>query len=380
MTFTSWSYGMLLVVTVAGYWALAPPRRTWWLIGAGLLFYGSRNPPHVLLLVSVTVVTYLASHAAAPEARRHRRHWITGAGIATILAVMGYYRDVGGSAWSGRASAVAPLALSFFALELIHYLVEVGRGMAPGRLRDVGAFTIFFPTLLCGPIKRFPSFAAQLGAALRPTYDDVGAGAWRILVGLVKTLVLIEALGRVVDVVLGAPALFNALELWVGVYAYAGQIYFELSGYSDIAIGSARLLGIRLPENVDAPYGQTNIVGFWRRWHMSLTQWFDDYVARPLRGKRPGVARGVLCGVVTMVLLGVWHGAGVRFAVWGCYHAAGVSLFHLYRVVWPTRRFGRPGRALAIAATAQFVCLGWVLYRFEPLEALELIGRLVGVA
>lgn len=393
MIFSTWLYGFFLAGTLAVYWTLPARVRPLWLIAAGLAFYAQYFPPHLPLIVGLTVVVYGIARAAVATASAPRRRTLSAAGIAGAIAVLAYYKYSGWIVQTLASAGVvvpenvvalvpdrAPLAISFFVFEYVHYLVEVRRGtVAPGRLRDFSLFILFFPTLVCGPIKRFDAFGEQLAHPTAPPHADVAAALERIVWGLAKKILVADPIGRVLDVVWLAPLTWSRPTLWVAMYAYAIQILFDFSGYTDIAIGSARLFGFRIPENFDYPYFQTNLIRFWRSWHISLTSWIADYVYVPLGGNRRGALRTHANRLVAMALCGLWHGAAGHFVWWGVYHGIGLNLCHLLR---PGRRtpprFGAAGRALATVATFHYVCFGWLLFRLDTVTAVAVFGRLVG--
>jgi alginate O-acetyltransferase complex protein AlgI len=277
-----------------------------------------------------------------------------------------------------------PLGISFFVFEYVHYLIEVFRGtFSPAGSRDLTLFIMFFPTLICGPIKRFQRFHPDEAAA---RFDAAGAseGLQRILIGLAKKTLVADTIAPYCRPVFNQPEHFDQLALWLGVYGYALQIYFDFAGYSDIAIGTARLFGYRVPENFDYPYLQPNIARFWRAWHMSLTSWITDYVYIPLGGNRRGEGRAACNRLVSMTLCGLWHGAAVHFALWGFYHGVMLNLYRLWqgmriRVLGPREGPSHPlVRALGTLVTFHVVCIGWVLFVCDARRALVVIPRLLG--
>jgi alginate O-acetyltransferase complex protein AlgI len=261
----------------------------------------------------------------------------------------------------------------------VHYLVDAhaGRLVPPGsdaarpaplgtRLRHFLLFALFFPTLLAGPIKRFQSFGPP---APSPTEEDLAAGLSRILQGLLKKLLLADTLATVA-LRLQQPELVSPLGLWLGTYAYAGQIYLDFSGYSDLAIGTALLFGYRVPENFDWPYIATSLQDFWRRWHISLSSWIRDYLFIPLGGSRRSRLRVALNLLLVMALCGLWHGPAWHFVAWGLWHGAGLGLSRLWRQRFPAAE--HPGlllRTLHWLLTFHFVCIGWVLFAAPSLRA-----------
>ncbi|MGH7895648.1 MAG: MBOAT family O-acyltransferase, partial [Candidatus Binatia bacterium] len=263
----------------------------------------------------------------------------------------------------------------------VHYLIEIGRGtFAAARPRDLGLFIMFFPTLICGPIKRFQLFHPQEYAARALTATDVHVGLSRILVGLAKKTLVADQLAPFCVGVFAHPEQVSWVRLWLGVYAYAAQIYFDFAGYSDIAIGTARLFGYTVPENFDRPYRKTDIAAFWRAWHMSLTSWIADYVYIPLGGNRGGPARAAWNRLVAMTLCGLWHGAAWHFAAWGLYHGIMLNLYRVWSARRPPWHLPAPlGRGLAGLVTFHVVCIGWVLFVCDLPRAAFVIRRMLGL-
>ena len=400
MIFNTWLYGFFLAAVVAIFWLLPPRVRPFWLIGAGLVFYANYHPPHLPLIVVLTVVVYGAARAAAalatPGPRRKRRA-LLGAGIVLSLGVLAYYKYslfIVGTLFQlgvrGPASILtliplrAPLAISFFVFEYVHYLIEVRRGrIAPGRPRDFFLFILFFPTLISGPIKRFDDFQPQIGAVRTIDHGEIGRGLERIVYGLAKKVLVADTVQRLIAPLWATPLAQPTWLLWLMTYGYAVQILFDFSGYSDIAIGSAQLLGFHVPENFAYPYLQPNIQRFWGSWHMSLTSWIRDYVYVPLGGNRRGPLRTHANRLIAMALCGLWHGAAGHFVLWGAYHGLGLNLFQLWRRVrarLPLPDFGFAGRVAATVFTFHFVCIGWVLFVLDARRASAVILRLLGIA
>ncbi len=396
MIFNTWVYGAFLVVAFCLYW-LAPARwRPWLLTACGSYFYWYYYPPHLILIVVMTLAVFALGRVLRPGAGQQRTLWFA-FGAAGCLGLLAYYKYQGfffeslalvfpgaKHMHSEYANLRAPLAISFFTFEYVHYLIEVYRGtFGPAGLRDFGLFIMFFPTLICGPIKRFQQFNPQEYAQQRLDPANVNNGLERILFGLAKKTLIADTLAPYCTLVFAHPETYSWAQLWLGVYAYAMQIYFDFSGYSDIAIGSARLFGYTVPENFNYPYLQTNIARFWRNWHISLTSWITDYLYIPLGGNRKGEARAYWNRFVAMTLCGLWHGAAFHFAVWGMYHGIGLNLYRGYQVVrarlgWPARvRDHWALRVLSIVFTFHFVCIGWVLFVCDLNTAGPMILRLL---
>jgi alginate O-acetyltransferase complex protein AlgI len=397
MIFNTWTYGFFLAVVFAVYW-LAPIRwRAQLLVAAGAYFYWYYYPPHLVLIAIATLLVWGASFLVQPGAGRRRRLVFTIAasaciGMLTYYKYQGFLADslnwtlgvVGVSSTLKPPELRPPLAISFFVFEYVHYLIEVYRGtFAPTGLKNFILFIMFFPTLICGPIKRFQLFNPGEYARRRLDPVNVHAGLERILFGISKKTLIADAVAPYCLPVFANPDAYTTGQLWLGVYGYAMQIYFDFSGYSDIAIGSAKLLGFPVPENFNYPYLQPDIARFWRSWHMSLTSWITDYVYIPLGGNRQGELRAAWNRFLSMTICGLWHGAAFHFMVWGMYHGLALNLYRFWQK-GRERLFGsRTGTASLLARSAgalltfHVVCIGWVLFVCDLGKAVGIIGRLL---
>jgi len=285
--------------------------------------------------------------------------------------------------WTG---AFLPLGISFFTFEFIHYAVDRYRGRTEaGSFREYLAFILFFPTMVAGPIKRYQDFLPKLRAPNLEWSDDWQHGVTRILSGLAKKFVVADFMTSFTNHLNQADiAQAQRWVLPVWLLAYGVKIYFDFSGYSDIAIGSARLFGIRVPENFDWPYLRTNIAEFWKHWHMSLYRWLVDYVFIPLGGSRVASRPRVYVNVlITMFLSGLWHGAGLNFVVWGLWHGMLLSVHRLW-TNWrsiPQGGTAPPtigGKFFGWALTFVMVNLGWAFFCMDLPTATFFFRRLFG--
>jgi alginate O-acetyltransferase complex protein AlgI len=302
-----------------------------------------------------------------------------------FLVIFKYWNYLTGIAWSGAAAnpwhwsgAFLPLGISFFTFEFIHYAVDRYRGQAaPGALKEYLAFILFFPTLVAGPIKRYEDFLPKLRAA-DASLLDLQAGFTRILVGLVKKFAVADLMTAFTnhlnrtDIALADR---RVLPLWL--LAYGVKIYFDFAGYSDIAIGSARLFGIVVPENFDWPYMRSSIADFWRNWHISLSTWLFDYVFIPLGGSRVSRLRNYSNLIVTMFVSGAWHGAGTNFIVWGLWHGMLLTGNRIWRDVRGTREVSTAGMVMGWALTFTSVNLGWAFFCMDLPTARFFFQRLL---
>jgi alginate O-acetyltransferase complex protein AlgI len=345
------------------------------LLAASYAFYMAWSAPFVLLLLGSTLLDHAASRRIASSHRAAtRRGWLL-ASVVGNLGVLAFFK-YGAFLFSNlswlifRDAAVPPLlrdvilpmGISFYTFQSMSYTIDVyRRARPPARsLLDLALYVSFFPQLVAGPIVRAGTFLPQLESPRRPTHEDRLAALDPIFRGLAKKMILADGLSVYVDAVYGNPAGYGAWNHWLALYAYAFQIYFDFSGYSDIAIGSARLLGFRIPDNFRLPYLARGPADFWRRWHISLSTWLRDYLYIPLggsRGSRLATLRNLL---VTMLLGGLWHGAAWGFVAWGAYH--GVWLV-LHRMAFRERPGLRVPAWISLPLTFHSVCIGWVFFR-----------------
>lgn len=278
-----------------------------------------------------------------------------------------------------------PLAISFFVFEFVHYLFEIRRGGKPvSNIFEFAAFTFFFPSLVAGPIKRYGQFLPSLEHGLKSvSTNDVMMGLLQVTSGFIKKTVLADTLTLYIVSRQDAFMSLAMPERWIILLAIGFRIYLDFSGYSDIAIGLARMMGIQLPPNFNWPYVATNLRDFWQRWHISLSSWIRDYVYIPLGGNRMGTSRMLLNGVIAFALCGFWHGAAWNYVLWGLYHGLGFAVCLTYRKFSATSWIGSILDRLPIlswAVTMAFVFFGWLLF-FYPLDrAFKMFLALWGVS
>jgi len=274
---------------------------------------------------------------------------------------------------------VIPLGISFFTFELVHYIVDVYKGEKPiFNLFIFLNFIFFFPTLFAGPIKRFESFAPQLNKS-QDRKIFFNEGLLLLIRGLTKKVIFADTLANFVAY--GFANTSNSLVILIAIYAFSLQIYFDFSGYTDIARGSARLFGIIIPENFLSPYFSQNIREFWRRWHITLMSWLRDYVYIPLGGSRKGKSRGAINTLVVFLLSGLWHGAAWHYILWGFYHG---SLMVIYNFARSFRKIERKinlfYKLLSVLITFQLVTFGWIFFRASSVNsAFQIITDLLNI-
>ncbi len=386
MELGSLEFGIFVVVVLALWNLPTGPAKRRLLLGASWYFYARWNAWYLVVLIGLTTTDYALARVIERERDRPRRAsaWLA-TGVAANLAFLGtckYANFLGatlgafgghGALW--KLDILVPIGISFHTFQSIAYLVDVRRGELPARknFADYALYLAFFPQLLAGPIVRAAVFLGELDRSRSPRADVVGRGLAEIARGLVKKFALADNLAPFADAYFGHVADHtNALSAWTGTLAFALQIFFDFSGYSDIAIGIARLFGFNFPENFRRPYFATGASDFWRRWHISLSTWLRDYLYIPLGGNRGGLAATVRNLMITMLLGGLWHGAGWTFLAWGAYHGAWLSVERTIRAKRGralSRSKGRatdPMRALGplrVFGTFAIVTVGWVLFR-----------------
>lgn len=396
MIFNTYWFVFFVCLFFPVYWLLRWPgiRGCWLLAGCVIFHTHFAGPAGVIPIIFLGVVTY------ASALSRQRR--LCAFAIALCVASLAFYkytyflcRDLLGifspqlaQAASSRAQqwlpAAPPLAISFFAFEFVHYLVEIYRGQEPvRRLRDFTVFAIFFPSLVAGPIKRYRDFIPELHAGLaRVAVSDVAEGLKRVAIGAFKKLVIADNLTLYIKFYEGHFTEIRSIDAWELFAALAFRILFDFSGYSDMAIGCARMMGIGLPENFNNPYIAKSVSEFWQRWHISLSTWIRDYVYIPLGGNRLGLGRKLFNGVAAFALCGIWHGPAWHFVLWGLWHGAGLAVNSSYRAA-----LGSLGRRIAWvfekvpllgwSVTLLYVWFGWLLFFYEPARAWTMAVKLL---
>ena len=388
-----WFFG----VVVAGFYAMArwPMARLVWLLLASYAFYGAWNLDLLWLIAASTLVDFGAGIGmGAAASLRARRVWL----VISLLSNLGMlatfkYADFFLASLNAGAAMVGlgrefpllhlllPVGISFYTFQTLSYTIDVYRGKLKPIRNPVhfALYVAFFPQLVAGPIVRAVDFLPQLARPIRWEPSAFHLGALLMAIGYVKKTAVADYLAiHYVDRVFDNPELYSAVETLFAVYGYAIQIYCDFSGYSDIAIGAALMLGFRLPMNFDRPYAARSLQDFWRRWHISLSTWLRDYLYIPLGGNR-GSAWGTHINLaITMLLGGLWHGASWNFVVWGALHGVALGVVRTWQ-----RRYAREGAqplrdALGIFVTFHYVCFCWVFFRTPTWEeAMAVLGRIV---
>ena len=378
MLFSSPPFVLFFAVYFAFYLALPARWRLGLIIVGSTVFYGYWNVyyvwvPHALMLVAYAGTLWVES---ARGTLGHRRRLALVICLLLIpLAGVKYtnfvYNDVLGPLLGvhGRPSNLAlPLGISFITFTMIAYVVDVYRGhyQVERNLSHLAGLILFFPHLIAGPILRPKELLPQLShtrSAWRGLAPRVVFGLAIFSLGLLKKLVLADPISEAVDIVFNSDALHSSPAYLLAIYGFAVQIYCDFSGYTDMALGVAMMIGVRLPNNFLNPYTATSIADFWRRWHISLSRWLRDYLYIPLGGNRGGRTRQVFNVLVTMTLGGLWHGANWTFIVWGIFHGLGIASVHAIRNSALAGLVVAVPRWIKILFTFHFVLVGWVLFR-----------------
>lgn len=384
MLFTSLQYLFFLPAVVLLFWTVPKAWRLPMLLVASYLFYMSWIPAFILLIFPLTLFNWLWGKLLHGSA--DRRTLLFGSGVGINLLVLAIFKYANfllqslaplgqlttGHPFSLTLNIILPLGISFFTFEFIHYLFEIYRGNKPIDSFVVFAlFAAFFPTQIAGPIKRYPDFVQQMKTdqPLRLAYFDEGIPL--IIIGLAKKLLLADNLAVFVQMGLADPSSFGAPELWLFAWAFAFQIYFDFSGYTDIARGSAMLFGYHIPINFNMPYIAKNISEFWHRWHISLSTWLRDYLFIPMGGSRGSGWKTNRNLMLTMALGGLWHGASWNFVAWGVFHGALLIVHREFArlkaqiPILKTIVDSSFGRIASILLTFQMVCVGWIFFRVQ---------------
>lgn len=410
MIFTHWSFWVFFLVVLVLFSALQKRMqlRNAWLFVASLFFYYKCGGYFFFLLIFSTVTDYYIGKAIYNNYIPNRRKlWLT-LSVFINLSVLGYFKyayfltDVFNNVFSTHLEVtnylalafnsmsnasfdidiiILPVGISFYTFQTISYAVDIYRyKVKPVKnVIDFGFYVSFFPQLVAGPIVRASEFVPQIYRKFKLSSYEFGYAIFLIINGLVKKLLVSDYISvNFVDRVFDQPLLYSGFENIMAVYGYAIQIYCDFSGYTDIAIGVALLLGFRLPVNFRSPYKATSITDFWHRWHISLSSWLKDYLYIPLGGNRKGKTRTYVNLFVTMVLGGLWHGANVRFVIWGAIHGLVLAIEKLMKRYVQVSFKSTWGRILSIFVTFHIVSFAWIFFRARNMEVVGNMLRQIG--
>ena len=390
MLFPTVQFAIFFPIVLALSWALMKRQALWkiFIVFASYVFYACANPKFCLLLAGITLLNQAGAKLIHRSEDERARKWIVGVTVTLdllVLAVFKYYgfftqsiadalNTVGLGMPLPLLTIALPVGVSFFTFQAISYTVDVKRRLVePASTIDVALYLSFFPHLVAGPIVRAREFLPQLQEPRDPNKVAVGSGLALIGLGLIKKVVIADYLARtIVDPVFAVPDSYSAPDVWMAAYAYTAQIYCDFSGYTDIAIGLALLLGYVFPQNFMSPYRSLGFRDFWRRWHMTLSRFLRDFLYIPLGGNRKGKYKTYRNLFLTMLLGGLWHGAAFTFVLWGAFHGAGLCLEHAFAEKWE-----KVWKWLRWVITFHLVVFGWILFRAQSLDqAGSFISRL----
>ena len=371
MIFSSFTFLLLFMPCVLLLYRVLPAGvRMPFLLAASLLFYGWGNPTWLLLIFFSMVLNWGGVLLMTRGGKKPSKAALAAMIVLNLLPLLWFkYAGFLADTWT-RLTGIPldftapgiPAGISFFTFQAMSYVIDVYRGQAKPQKNFV-TFSVYlslFPQLVAGPIVRYTDLEAQLIARPKPEYPEMREGLRRFCTGLAKKVLLADAMGRLWGSINGNFAVAGALGAWVGLLAFSFQIFFDFSGYSDMAIGLCRCMGFRIPENFDRPYQARSLTDFWRRWHMTLTDWFRAYVYIPLGGSRRGRIRRDLNVLVVWALTGLWHGAGWNFVLWGLYFA--LLLIFEKRFLLKNRIWLKIPGWIRQLLTFLAVMLGWGLF------------------
>jgi alginate O-acetyltransferase complex protein AlgI len=400
LLFNSFEFPVFLGLVLLVYHLLGHRAQNRWLLVASYVFYGWWDWRFLSLIALSTLVDYFCSLGIAGTDDAKRRLRLLRLSLCTNLGILGFFKyfdffadstiellaTLGVRASAPLLEVVLPIGISFYTFQTMAYTIDVWRGqVSPTRnLFDFALYVAFFPQLVAGPIERARQLLPQIENPRRVGREDLSAATQLILLGFFKKLVIADGFAPYVDRAFNDPGAHSAAGILLAIYLFAFQIYADFSGYTDIARGSARLLGIRLSVNFRQPYLSASISEFWRRWHVTLSSWLRDYLYIPLGGSQRGRVRTYRNLFLTMLLGGLWHGAAWHFIVWGGLHGVALAVHRMATglTVSSVERERKPGplrQALGIVVTFHLVCLLWVPFRADNLgSAVAVLAGLSG--
>lgn len=383
---------VFLPLFLTAYYVSPIRHRSLLILIASYAFYGWWKLGYLLVVVGISVISYVAASLAITCRTQLERSWAVGIGVALDLAVLAYFKytyfvlenmapalNILGVTTSPAIQILLPIGISFLTFQSISYIVDVARKDAPParNLTDFLAFTALFPQLIAGPVLRYKDLADQFSER-QHSFEIFTAGFGRFVTGLAMKLLVADSIAPMADrmFALSHPTLAEA---WLGALAYSMQLFFDFAGYSAMAIGLGLMIGFRFVENFNAPYVSQSITEFWRRWHISLSNWLRDYLYVPLGGNRKGTFKTYRNLMLTMVLGGLWHGANWTFILWGGWHGTFLALERWKTQYGRTRRASIWPRYLGWPLTMLVVMLGWVMFRAATVsDAFAVYAGMIG--
>ncbi len=401
LIFTSAAFWLFLLIVLAGYSFIYKKLvlRNSYLFLVSLFFYYKSGGLFLFLLIFVILVDYTCGILIHRSGKRYKKRFYVFISLLSNLGILAYFKytgfivetvnDLMGTDFQVKdylasftnqyfgtslsiSNIILPVGISFFTFQSLSYIFDVYRKkVEPVRnFIDFGFYVSFFPQLVAGPIVRASEFIPQLYTEFHLAKREFSHALFLITKGLIKKIIIADFIAvNYIDRVFDAPAMYSGFENLMAVYGYGLQIYCDFSGYTDIAIGLALILGFRLPLNFNSPYKAAGLSDFWKRWHISLSRWLKDYLYIPLGGNRKGNFRSAINLIITMLLGGLWHGASIRFVIWGLLHGLGLVFSRIWNSIFPGKiERGRFRRAIAVFITFNFVSFCWIFFRAPDME------------
>ncbi len=386
MLFSSGLFWLLFIIFIPFFALLrkSKPKMVFFVVAFSLYFYYKSSGFFFILLLITSLIDWTISRLMDNLTGRGARLSLMWLSICVSLSILGYFKYANFFLWNWNMMVegnfqpldiILPVGISFYTFQSISYVVDVYKK----RIRptetwlDYLFFLSFFPALVAGPIVRADYFLPQLKENREPSRDNIYGGLWLILVGIVKKALIADYIAQYNDLIFNDPSLYTGVQTLMGVLGYTMQIYCDFSGYSDMAIGLALIMGFRLGLNFDSPYQSRNLTEFWRRWHISLSSWLRDYVYIPLGGNRKGTVRTYVNNFLTMLIGGLWHGAAWKFVFWGAMHGVGLAVHKAFKPILSKIPDNWFTIFLSWLVTFVYVSLLWVFFRAASFEDSVLI-------
>lgn len=378
MIFSSGLFWFLFILFMPIYAVLK--NRRWqmlvFVVAFSLYFYYKSSGLFFLLLVCTSLLDWILSRVLVKLDSKGAKKACVAASIITSLSILGYFKYANFFLWNWNQMVegnfqpldiILPVGISFYTFQSISYIVDVYKGrVAPTRTwLEYLFFLSFFPALVAGPIVRADYFLPQVEQNSRPKREEIYLGFWMIILGIIKKAIIADYISQYNDLIFSSPTGYSGFESLMGVIGYTMQIYCDFSGYSDMAIGIALIMGFKLSPNFNFPYKSKNLTEFWRRWHISLSSWLRDYLYIPLGGNRKGTIRTYVNNFLTMLIGGLWHGAAWKFVFWGGMHGVGLAVHKASKPLLDKIPNIYPVKLLSWTVTIIYVSLLWVFFRAE---------------
>lgn len=390
MLFSSGLFWLLFIFFLPIYSLMRGNRlkMTIFVVGFSLYFYYKSSGFFFIMLMATSLIDWLVSRWMVKLQTRNGRKTLMWFSILLSLFILGYFKYANFFLWNWNQMVegnfqpldiILPVGISFYTFQSISYVVDVyKRKIQPTKSwLDYLFFLSFFPALVAGPIVRADYFLPQLEENRRPSDSEVWGGLWLIIIGIIKKAVIADYIAQYNDLIFNDPSLYSGVQTLMGVLGYTMQIYCDFSGYSDMAIGLALIMGFKLGINFDSPYQSRNLTEFWRRWHISLSSWLRDYVYIPLGGNRKGTFRTYVNNFLTMLIGGLWHGAAWKFVFWGAMHGVGLAVHKMCKPLLKKIPDNWFTIFVSWLLTFVYVSLLWVFFRAASFEdSVQIIGNI----